>query len=164
MKTFSIATALVLVTFLSGFVPDVNPELTKGIKRPTARARTSQQMLASLSDSYYSTGFHTYTDRTIDTHTGYTCTGGGSNAVNFTFYVAAVPNRFTIYDSSNNLLYSSGWHGDANYYGPWGSSIHNANTFYWSYDGSAGQYLTLRVDTVVDTAPDHLNDYWEVDF
>lgn len=167
MKTFSFSAMIALIALVTWFLPSVSSEF--GVKtahiKPAVILPSSPKAL--ISNTYYGSGYNAYSDYTFDTRTGNTCDGIHNNAT-FAFYVAAVPNRFTIYNNtgSGELIYTSDWHGDADYQGPWGSSIHNTNTFSYNYDGSHGRYLRLHVETVTKNTsdPTYQNDYWSVQY
>jgi hypothetical protein len=62
-----------------------------------------------------------------------------------------VPNAFDVLDNSNNVVVSTGWIGNANCSGPWGSSIStlNAETYInFTYHAALAPYK-LRVQTVI---------------
>ncbi len=79
------------------------------------------------------------------------------------WYVANVPNQITIKDSGGNTVYSKGWAGDANYYGPWGSSIaadaSHPNTYYFGLN--SGTY-TVYGDTSTNVANGGSDDSWYI--
>lgn len=170
MKTFSISASVVLIALVASVMPNFSSDLGNYLaenSRHKSAAVLSSSPKATISDTYYGSGYHTYSDYTFDTQTGNTCDGIHNNA-SFTFYVAAVPNRFTVYNNtgSGELIWTSDWHGDADYQGPWGASVHNQNTFTWNYDGSHGRYLRLHVEAVAKNTsdPSYQNDYWNVQF
>lgn len=104
-----------------------------------------------LGSSYYGTGFYFYPDQTLDL----TCASG---TITINWYVDAVPNRFTVYNSNGVLVGTSNWKGYANYPGPWGMSINTPNSGNFSFSKSTNTY-TLRVET---STPSGTNDYWSV--
>lgn len=163
MKTFMLISTSLVAALLTWVTPNA-PFNVADAHSSAASVSTKTSPKVLLSGSRSETGFHIYPDQALDVQTGYTCTNTLTNAANFTFYVADVPNRFTLYDSNGNSFYTSGWQGNANYQGPWGSSLSTSNTFSYAYDGSRGRYITLRVETVVENAPNHTNDYWQVSF
>lgn len=162
MKTFMLFAASLVTSLFTWVTPGTFPGYT-AVRSEKSSANIISSPNATLSGSRYTPGFYIYPDNALDVQTGNTCTGI-NNAATFSFYVADVPNRFTIYDNSGNLIYTSNWRGYANYPGPWGQSLSTPNTFSYSYNGSAGRYLTLRVETVVSNQPGYLNDYWSASF
>jgi hypothetical protein len=56
-----------------------------------------------------------------------------------TFYWEALdrPNRFNVYENGS-LLATSGWVGNANYFGPWGSSLSTSSTGTFNFNWTAG--------------------------
>ena len=58
-----------------------------------------------------------------------------------------VPNRFTILDSSNHVVASSAWLGNATYPGAWGSSLSNTGSAILNFTYYSGPYY-LQVETV----------------
>lgn len=77
-----------------------------------------------------------------------------------TVYIALnavdVPNKFTVYDANGLTVASTGWIGNANYSGPWGSSLSGSGTTILSFLKKTSTYL-LRVET----ATFNMADKWE---
>lgn len=71
---------------------------------------------------------------------------GFSVTININWYTADNPNRFTVYNSSGSLLWTSGWKGYSENSGPWGASLNTSNTGSTSISGSSG--FKLRVETI----------------
>jgi hypothetical protein len=102
--------------------------------------------------SYTGSGYYTYPDRIL-TLCG---TAGGT----ITIYCTAldVPNRFNVYDASNNLVASSGWMGYTSNPGPWGSSgIYGPSSKTISFTKSTSTTYKIRVETVTQG----ISDAWE---
>lgn len=73
-----------------------------------------------------------------------------------------VPNRFVVRDPSNVQVASTGWLGQANYGGPWGSSLNNNGSALISFSKTATTYY-IEVQTKTPTS--NINpstDRWEV--
>lgn len=94
--------------------------------------------------TYPSTGFYN-----IDTPIGVEI------SLNVVWIAFDVPNRFNIYDNSENLVWSSGWRGFSNDAGPWGSSLNTANN--GSINISSSNGFKLRVEGLGNTGQDSWN-------
>lgn len=95
-----------------------------------------------------------------------------STKLNITVSVDAldIPNRFTIVDENGNFITGTGWLGNSNvgpsgatYSGPWGSSVSNAGTQFFTFTRSLSHTYYLRVETLTppNTTSYHPNtDSW----
>lgn len=163
MKTYSVSGVIIASLLLgicsTGFRLDIE-STAKHTSVNSSSAKTAgdrYHFLTSLSNSYSGGGYHGYGRQTIDLT-------GRSGSVGITFYVAAVPNRFTYYDGSGNYIDTSGWVGDANYQGPWGSSLHKGpNTFTVYFSGGASYGIDVETVTNPDAGA-RSTDYWEIDY
>lgn len=75
------------------------------------------------------------------------------------------PNRFTVYDENDNLVYSTGWVGQATYSGPWGASLNTASTGVAGFSrdpGSTFYKLLVEAGPASPTSP--ISDSWSASF
>lgn len=158
---FSISAAIIASIWM-GLTTDLTESVTTSKKKHTVissiqleASRASSSIITSLNNTYTGGGYHSYGRQTLNL-TGY------SGTVTVNFYVAGAPNRFTYYDASGNYLNTSNWVGDANYQGPWGSSLHQGpNNFNVYFTG--GQTYGVDVETITDpNTSTRINDYWEI--
>jgi hypothetical protein len=101
----------------------------------------------SFSGSWGTTGYHQYARDTIKVDTL-------TRTLHINMNAYDVPNRFTVYDSLNNIVAASPWMGYANYSGPWGLSINTATTGTLNFSRGAYTKFTLLVETSVKTTSD----------
>ena len=82
--------------------------------------------------------------------------------INFLCYSLDRPNRFNIYDYSNNLLETSGWKGTASYAGPWGATLNDPTTgiLNLTYDSTKDYVLKIESGPADPVSP--VSDSWEV--
>ena len=124
-----------------------------------------------FNESYYGNGFYAYPAKDLN-FTG-VCNG---STVAFNFSPMSVPNRFIVYDNSNNIVCQSGvgtstsghngWIGTTSYGGPWGSSFSTGGdetpvTF--TYDSSKTYRLVVETTTTQSGSEQGSgNDNWAV--
>lgn len=112
----------------------------------------------SFSGTYAGSGFYIYPDIVLNMQ----CAQIG-HTVQIACSYLNVPNRFSVYDAAGNLVTTSGWVGNASYYGPWGSSLSTSFSPTLSFTrSSTSAYYILRVETVRNTTYESQNDAWNV--
>lgn len=112
----------------------------------------------NFSGTYSGSGFYFYSDIVLDAK----CTQVGHN-IQISCSYLDVPNRFSVYSTSGNLIATTGWVGNANYYGPWGASLSTSYTPVLSFTrSSTSACYILRVETVRNTSYEERNDAWNV--
>lgn len=89
-----------------------------------------------VNETYKGTGVYTYPEKVISITSG---------TVNITYQTYLRPNRFTIY-KNGGLLFSSGWVGEANYMGPWGSTLLTPATGTLTYTVEPGQAYSIKIE------------------
>lgn len=97
----------------------------------------------NLSDSILSPTFVTYPQKLIDLQ-------GSADFITLNYDASTTPNRFSVYNSNNGLIVSSGWVGTAAYAGPWGASLSTSSsgtlTFTKSTAGGDQRWYYLTVE------------------
>jgi RHS repeat-associated protein len=91
-------------------------------------------------------GFHIYPDEILNL-----ATVGAGALITVDCDAVEIPNRFTIYDASGSFVASTGWIGNANYPGPWGSSLNQPSHQFMTFTKGASATYKLRVETVTST-------------
>lgn len=104
-------------------------------------------------------------DYTLQTHSLDLTDAASGDTITISYVANDRPNRFNIYDTSNNLIVTSGWVGDDNTYpGPWGMAGDLAGTgtgsMQFTYDSSK-QY-ELKVDVGPANPSTLPSDSWTV--
>lgn len=109
-----------------------------------------------ISGSEAATAFYIYPDELINLT-------GSSDTVSINWNANDVPNRFTLYDSNQNIVATTGWVGNQTGAGPWGgndlnTATNGSLTFTKSTCGCTGPWYFLRVETVGSAT---LTDAWD---
>jgi hypothetical protein len=113
----------------------------------------------SFSGTYSSSGYYKYPDRIID------LSEVPAGCVVYAFAdCKQVPNFFTIFDASGNTVASSGWLGEANYPGPYGSSLPSSTPATKMMSFTKGSSNTYRLVVQTQTPPPYAmrTDEWSL--
>ena len=114
-------------------------------------AYTSYTCSDIITGNHTHNGSYTYPDYLLDVRSS-------SGTVTITYDVTTLPNRFDIYDSNGNRVTGSsgvsGWVGQANYPGPWGTTnLNTPTTGSFSFTKDIGEcFYILRVASVTNTS------------
>jgi hypothetical protein len=76
-----------------------------------------------------------------------------------TCYPIEVPNRFTLYDSNNNLIATSNWIGYSTTPGPWGQSLNTTAPYVMTFTRTVNMSDTFRMK--IETSTSNITDRWE---
>jgi hypothetical protein len=101
----------------------------------------------SFSGTWGTTGYHQYAKDTIKVDTS-------TRTLHINLNAYDVPNRFTVYDSLNNIVAASPWMGFANYSGPWGISLNTSPTGTLNFSRGSYTRFYLLVETSVKSTTD----------
>ena len=82
--------------------------------------------------------------------------------MSFICYALDRPDRFNLYDGSNNLLANTGWLGTATYSGPWGSSLSEINPGILNVTYDSSKEYVLKVDVGPADPSNPISDAFEV--
>ena len=112
---------------------------------------------ASLSNTYSGNNAYSYPAVYIDTF------NPAITQLNISYDAVDRPNRFSVYDDSNNLVATSGWKGTATYSGPWGSSLSGAANGVLNITRSPGvTYYKLVIEAGPANLSNPINDGYSV--
>jgi hypothetical protein len=114
----------------------------------------------SCGDTY--TGSYSENDFTIQTTPLDLTSASDGDVITLTCDAIDRPNRFSVYDNSNNLIDTTGWMGTAIYPGPWGSSLNVTSTLSISFMYDLTKTYELRVDIGAADPLSPISDSWQV--
>jgi hypothetical protein len=126
------------------------PNSSSTIQQSTVvTAQTNYGCTSTITGSHTHSGTYTYPAYIINV----TAATGSINLNWSTSGDSGLPNKFTLYDSSNNLVSTTDWKGVAAFAGPWGSSLSTATTGTLTFTPTSGScYYKLVVESYTNSS------------